>query len=89
MKKIIKKTMLFVGLTTLVATPSFLQARGTCQGKPNMQNALKKLNEAQRSLQKAKQNKKGHRVKGLQLIKKAKEQVKVGCRKAKRSRKRK
>ena len=79
MKKIIKKSILFVGLTSLVVTPSFLQARGPCQGQQNMQKALQKISEAQSFLQKASKNKKGHRVKGLELIKKAKNEVIQGC----------
>ncbi|MEW6265535.1 MAG: hypothetical protein AB1641_20880 [Thermodesulfobacteriota bacterium] len=46
--------------------------------QPNMQKALEALQQAEKSLNKAAHDKEGHRVKALELVKQAIEEVKAG-----------
>ena len=47
-------------------------------GQPHMKNALDALNMAQTELQKAEDNKGGHRVKALNLVNQARAEVQAG-----------
>lgn len=68
---------LLVGLSTyLLARPA--QNRGMARQEPHMSAALGHLQQAKDELEKATPNKGGHRVKALQLVDQAMQQVHQG-----------
>ena len=63
---------------SISAATALLLALPAQANQPNMKAALASLNEAKQSLQKASSGKDGHRVKAMELIDEAIEQVKKG-----------
>jgi len=68
-KKSLKTSIIFAALLVLSAPVSADQ--------PKMHAALKALNTAEKNLLKGSNDKGGHRVKALELVRKAKKQVKL------------
>lgn len=65
-------------LTALAAAVVLLPTLAFADPQPNMKEALEHLNAAKASLQKATADKGGHRVKAIELVDKAIEQVQKG-----------
>jgi hypothetical protein len=74
------KRMAIGTLTTasISAAAALMLALPAQANQPNMKAALASLNEAKQSLEKASSGKGGHRVKAIELIDEAIEQVKKG-----------
>lgn len=64
-------------LTAMFATVGAVQT-ASAANQPNMQEALRLLNQAEAKLRAASHNKGGHRAKALKLIEEAKREVHLG-----------
>lgn len=66
-------------LSSLLLASVVLSASASCLAdQPNMEAALKSLDQAKESLNKASEDKGGHRVKAIQAIDQAAKEIKAG-----------